>query len=94
MDAALVIGLTLGAVLGLRFNVWALLVCLAATIPVATAAMFISSHSLSSAMLAAFLYVTSMEVGYLAGAYAAQMDMLRRAARLQASSINRPSSNR
>lgn len=89
MTAALVIASTFGALLGLRFNVWALLLCLGATIPATTIVMLLSSGRLTSAMLGAFALVTSMEVGYLAGAYVAQIGMLRRAVRLAPSSINR-----
>ena len=87
--ALLVIAPMFGALLGLRFNVWALLVCLSAVVPVTIAVMLISSCGFMATMLTAFLLVTSIEVGYLAGAYTAQTGTLRRALRLAPSSADR-----
>ena len=92
MAAMLPIALTFGALLGLRFNVWALVACLCAAVPATTAVMLISSGTLSAAMLAAFLLVTSMEIGYLAGAYAT--GVLWRTAQSAPSSIYRKSISR
>ncbi len=87
--ALLVVASAFGALLGLRFNVWGLLVCLGAAIPVTTAVMLLSSFSFAATMLTAFLLVTGIEVGYLAGAYAAQAGMLRRALRPAPIAVNR-----
>ena len=89
MAALLVVAPIFGALLGLRLNVWALLVCLSAVVPVTTAVMLLSSCSFAATMPTAFLLVTSIEVGYLAGAYAAQTSMLRRALRVAPSAANR-----
>jgi hypothetical protein len=89
MAALLVAAPTFGALIGVRFNVWALLVCLSAVVPVTTAVMLLSSYTLAATMLTAFLLVTGIEVGYLAGAYAAQAGMLRRALRPAPIAVNR-----
>ena len=74
------IALCFGGLLGLRFNVWALLVCLGATVPAVSGPMLLS-HGVTSAMFATFVVVTSMQIGYLAGTYSIQTVMHRRAMR-------------
>ncbi len=78
MLAMTVIALTGGALLGTRFNVWALLVCLGATVALMAGATVLASLSLTSTMIAAAIVVTSAEAGYLAGAYATQTGVLQR----------------
>jgi hypothetical protein len=74
-----VLALIGGTLLGKRFNVWALLVCLGPTVVLTTATMSLASHSFISTLIATSVVITSADIGYLAGAYAAQAGMLRRA---------------
>ena len=73
-----VLALTGGVLLGTRFNVWALLVCLGATVVLMAGVMLLASLGIASTMIAAFVVVTSAETGYLAGAYATQAGVFRR----------------
>jgi hypothetical protein len=82
MLATAVVALIGGALLGTRFNVWALLVCLGATVLLTTCAMLLASFSIASTMIGTFAVITSAEIGYLAGAYATQAGMLRQAMRV------------
>ncbi len=72
----------LGIALGLRYTAWALLPCLGATVLTMAAFMLVSASSLSSMALSIIVALASMEVGYLAGAYAAQSGLRRRSPRL------------
>jgi hypothetical protein len=78
MLAMTVLALTGGALLGTRFNVWALPVCLGATVVLMTGAMLLASLSVTSTMTAAFVVVTGAETGYLAGTYATQAGVFHR----------------
>jgi hypothetical protein len=89
MVAMTVLALIGGALLGTRFNVWALLVCLGAMMVLTTGTMMLTSCGVTSTMIATCIIVTGAEIGYLAGAYATQAGMLRRALRLASSPINR-----
>jgi hypothetical protein len=89
MVATIVLALIGGALLGTRFNVWALLVCLGTIVMLTTGTMSLASYSLTLTMIVAFVAVTSAQIGYLAGAYAAHAGMLRRALRLASFPVDR-----
>ena len=78
MLAMTVLALTGGALLGMRFNAWALLVCLGAAVVLMAGAMLLASLSVTSTMIATFVVVTSAETGYLAGSYARQAGVFHR----------------
>jgi hypothetical protein len=81
--------LVLGGVIGLRYNAWALLLCLCASVPVMTAVMLVSGSSISSTALEIILALASTQVGYLGGAYVAQIGQARRPARPAPFVVNR-----
>jgi hypothetical protein len=89
MIAMAVVALIGGALLGTRFNVWALLVCLGATTLLTSCAMLLVSFSLASTMITTAVVITSAQIGYLAGAYAMQASTLRRVARAASFPIDR-----
>lgn len=89
MLATAAIALIGGALLGTRFNVWALLVCLGATVLLTSGALLFASFSLAATMITTFVVITSAQIGYLAGAYATQTRMLRRAVRVVSFPIDR-----
>lgn len=89
MVAMVVVALIGGALLGTRFNVWALLICLGATVPLTSSAMLLGSSSLASTTITTFVVITGAQIGYLAGAYATQAGMLRRAIRIASLRIDR-----
>jgi hypothetical protein len=76
-----------GALLGTRFNVWALLLCLGGAVLLMTGTTSLTSYSLASTTIATFVVVTAAQIGYLAGTYATQAGVLRRALRLASLSI-------
>ncbi|HUC47946.1 MAG TPA: hypothetical protein VMA30_01070 [Xanthobacteraceae bacterium] len=89
MVATAVLALIGGALLGTRFNVRALLVCLGAIVVLMTATMSLASYSLISTMGAAFIILTGVQIGYLAGAYASEAGMSGRALRPSSCPVNR-----
>lgn len=89
MLAMAVIALIGGTLLGTRFNVWALLVCLGATVLLTSDAMLLASFGLVATMITTFVVITSVQIGYLAGAYATQAGMLRRVIRVASFPVDR-----
>jgi hypothetical protein len=89
MAAMALAALLLGAVLGLRYNAWALLLCLAATVLVMSGVMLLSASLTASTAIAIILVVAAMQIGYLSGAYAVQIGLIRRSPRSAPFVINR-----
>jgi hypothetical protein len=73
--------LVLGVVLGLRYNAWALLLWLCTAVLAMASTLLVLGNSLSSTALSTVLVLASIEIGYLGGAYAAQIGLVRRAPR-------------
>jgi hypothetical protein len=78
----------LGAVLGLRFSAWALLPCLSATVLTMSGVMLLSAVPFFSTAAATFLAVSGMQIGYLAGSYAAETGIVRSSLRSASSVVN------
>ena len=89
MLAMAVVALIGGVLLGTRFNVWALLVCLGAAVLLTSCAMLLASFSLASTMITTFVVITGAQIGYLAGAYATQAGMQRRVIRVASFPVDR-----
>ncbi len=89
MATLAIAALVLGAVLGLRYNAWALLLCLCATVPVMAAVTMMSGGSISSTAIEIILVLASTQVGYLGGAYVAQIGQTRRSSRSAPFVVNR-----
>jgi hypothetical protein len=77
MAAMAIAALLFGAALGLRYNAWALLLCLGATVLVMSSVMLVSASPISSTALALILALTAMQIGFLAGSYAAEIGGIR-----------------
>jgi len=89
MAALPLIAVCFGVLLGLRYNAWALLLCLGATVVLMITVMLLCASTLAVTAVVTFLVVAGMEIGYLAGAYAAQIGIIRRPLRSPPFSVHR-----
>jgi hypothetical protein len=78
-----------GAALGLRYNAWALLLCLGATVFAMSATMTLwAGQSVAATAIATIAVIAAVQIGYLLGAVAAQVGIVRRTLRLMPSPLN------
>jgi hypothetical protein len=82
--AALILGVTVG----LRYSVWGLLAFLSAVVLAMPPVMMLSSIPLASAAVATMTAISTMQIGFLAGAYSTQIGFVRRSLHLGPSVVN------